>query len=571
MFRKILLPILLLVIVCVGCSKKGNGGGGGNVNPPPTPIDTNTGKANNEHISVLTQHNDNTRAGLNNKETVLTTANVNTAQFGRLFTLTVDDQVYAQPLVYASLPIASGTHNVVFIATVNNSVFAYDGDKGKLYWSKNYTQSGMRAPLPSDMNSNWCNPYQDFTSSIGIAGTPVIDSISKTMYFVARSTDGASFVQYLHAIDITTGAEQAGSPVKIQASVPGTGDGSSNGVVSFDPRRNNQRQGLVLVNGVVYISWASHCDWNPYHGWVLGYDAKTLQQKTVYNVTPNGEAGGIWESGMGIAADDQGSLYVVTGNGTVGQGGYTPSDNGTNDIVSNPDPSDLTERGESAIKLTPSGSTMQVSSFFTPTNFYNLNINDRDYGVMGSFLIPGTNLYLTGCKDGNIYLLNKDNMGGYSFTANMVVQTIPLNDNFHCQPTYYKGPTNQYVYIWSENDQLRAYPFNGSLMATNPSTSSVAGPVGPSGADMSVSSNGTTAGTGILWVAYGDNGNAGGSVGTGVLRAFDANDITKELWNSKQKASDALGYYAKFCSPTVVNGRVYMATFSNQVIVYGLK
>jgi outer membrane protein assembly factor BamB len=243
MFRKILLPVLLSVIVYCGCSKKSNNPGGGGGNPPANPIDTNTGKPNNEHISVLTQHNDNTRAGLNNKETVLTTSNVNTAQFGRLFTLTVDDQVYAQPLVYAGLSIASGTHNVVFIATVNNSVYAYDGDKGKLYWSKNYTESGMRPPLGSDMNSNWCNPYTDFTSSIGIAGTPVIDSVSKTMYFVARSTNGATFEQYLHAIDITTGAEHAGSPVKIQASVPGTGDGSSNGVVSFDPRRNNQRRG----------------------------------------------------------------------------------------------------------------------------------------------------------------------------------------------------------------------------------------------------------------------------------------------------------------------------------------
>ena len=570
MFRKILLPVLLLlVIVCLGCSKKGNNNN--NIIPPPIKIDTNTGKPNNEHISVLTQHNDNTRAGLNNKETVLTTSNVNAAQFGKLFTLTVDDQVYAQPLVYANLPIASATHNVVFIATVNNSVYAYDSDKGRLYWHKNYTASGMRPPAGTDMNSNWCNPYQDFTTSIGIAGTPVIDSVSKTMYFVARSTDGVIFVQYLHAIDITTGNEQAGSPVKIQASVPGTGDGSVSGVVNFDPRRNNQRQGLVLVNGVVYISYSSHCDWNPYHGWILGYDAKTLQQKTVYNDTPNGEAGGIWESAMGIAADDQGNLYVVTGNGTVGQGGFTPSDNGTNDVVSNPNPSDLTERGESAMKLTPSGSSLLVSSFFTPTNFYNLNTNDRDYGVMGSFLIPGTNLYVTGCKDGNIYLLNKDNMGGYSFTANAVVQTIPMNDNFHCQPAYYKGATNQYVYVCSENDQIRAFAFNGSLLATNPVTASVPGPVGPIGADLSVSSNGTTAGTGILWAAYGTNADAGGSIGPGILRAFDANDITKELWNSNQNSGDGLGNYAKFCSPTVVNGHVYMATFSNKVVVYGLK
>ena len=571
MFRKILLPVLLLGIVCFSCSKKSNHPGGDVGISPVNPIDTNTGKPNNEHISVLTQHNDNTRAGLNNKETVLTTSNVNAAQFGKLFSLSVDEQVYAQPLVYAGLQIGSGTHNVVFIATVNNTVYAYDGDKGKLYWKKNYTVSGMRPPTPGYMNSNWCSPYQDFTSAIGIVGTPVIDSVSKTMYFVARSTDGSTFVQHLHAIDITTGAEQTGSPVEIQASVPGTGDGNSGGTVNFDPRRNNQRQGLALVNGVVYISYASHCDWNPYHGWILGYDAKTLRQKIVYNVTPNGEAGGIWESGMGIAADNQGSLYVVTGNGTVGRGGYSPSGNGTNDNLSNPGPTDPTGRGESAIKLTPSGSTLQVSSFFTPFNFYNLNINDRDYGVMGSFLIPGTNLYLTGCKDGNIYLLNKDNMGGYSFTANLVVQTIPLNDNFHCQPSYYKGPNNQYVYIWSENDQLRAYPFNGSMLATNPSTSSIAGPVGPSGADLSVSSNGIIPGTGILWAVYGTNGDAGGSVGPGILRAFDANDVTRLLWDSSQNFGDGLGYYAKFCSPTVVNGHVYVATFSNQVVVYGLK
>ena len=569
MFRKITLP-LLLVIFCFACSKKGNNNGGGNP-PPVTPVDTSTGKPNNEHISVFTQHNDNTRAGLNNRETVLTTANVNSSQFGKLFDLAVDDQVYAQPLVYSSLSISSGTHNVVFIATVNNSVYAYDGDKGNLYWKKNFTVSGMRPPAANDMNSSWCNPYQDFTSAIGIVGTPVIDSVSKTIYFVARSTDGVSFVQYLHAVDITTGNEQPGSPVKITASVPGTGDGNSNNVVSFDPRRNNQRQGLVLVNGVVYISYASHCDWNPYHGWVLGYNAQTLQQQIVYNVTPNGEAGGIWESGMGIAADAQGSLYVVTGNGTVGKGTYTTSDNGTNDGISNPDPSDLSGRGESALKLTPSGSTLQVSSFFTPFNFYNLNINDRDYGVMGAFLIPNSNLFLTGCKDGNLYLLNKDNMGGYSFSANLVVQTIPLNDNFHCQPAYYKGANNQYVYIWSENDQLRAFPFDGSLLGTNPVVSSVIGPVGPSGANLSVSSDGTVNGTGILWAAYGTSGDAGGSVGLGILRAFDANDITKELWNSNQNPRDQLGYFAKFSSPTVVNGRVYLATFLKKVVVYGLK
>ncbi|MDR3696853.1 hypothetical protein [Mucilaginibacter sp.] len=567
MIKKIAIPFLV-ILICFGCKKKET--------PTPvvvvTPPDTSTGKPNNEHINVLTQHNDNSRAGFNSHETVLTTANVNSKQFGRLFILPVDDQIYAQPLVCSGLPIASGTHNVVFIATVNNTVYAYDGTKGNLYWKKNFTVSGMRVPNSNDMSSSWCTPYTDFASNIGIVGTPVIDSVSKTIYFVARSTDGQKFVQHLHALDITTGGERAGSPVLITASVAGTGDGNVNGTVNFDPLRNNQRQGLALVNGAVYISWSSHCDWNPYHGWIIGYNAATLQQQIVYNDTPNGENGGIWESGMGIAADAQGSLYITTGNGTTGKGSFSSTGNGTNDIGGEA-PTDLTNRAESAVKLTPSGGTLQVSSYFTPINYLNLNANDLDYGVMGTFLVPGTNLYMTGCKDGNLYLLNKDNMGGYSPSINAIQQTIPLNGSMHCQPAFYKGGINQYMYVWSENDQLRAFAFNGGtgLFAKNAIVSQDPGPSGDCGADLSVSSNGPVDGTGILWASYGFNGNAGNSVVPGVLRAFDANDITKELWNSNQTPGDGLTSYAKFCSPTIANGRVYMPTFSNIVVVYGLK
>lgn len=566
MIRKYILPALL-ILSCFSCKRKepvhpdkGNGGG--------TTIDT----VNNQHISVLTQHNDNTRAGLNNKETVLTTANVNSKQFGKLFTLSVDDQVYAQPLVVGSLSIGSGSHNVVFVATVNNSIYAFDADKGTQYWHQNYTPQGMRPAEAKDMSSSWCSPYTDFTNNIGIVGTPVIDSAAQTMYFVARSTDGNIFVQYLHAINIVNGNEQAGSPVKITASMAGSGDGSANNVVSFDPRRNNQRQGLALVNGVVYISFASHCDWNPYHGWILGYDGKTLQQQIIYNDTPNGENGGIWESGMGIAADAQGSLYVVTGNGTVGQGNlFTTTGNGTNEGNPNPNPTDLTDRGESALKLTPSGNTLQVSSYFTPTNYVDLNQNDLDYGVMGSFLIPNSNYYITGCKDGNVYILNKDNMGGYSGSSNLVQQTVPLNNSMHCQPAYYKGSSGEYVYIWSENDKLKAFPYSNGTLANNPVISNINGPSGDCGAELTVSSNGTVSGSGILWASYASSGNAGNTLCPGILRAFDASDVTKELWNSGQSSSDYPGSYAKYCSPTVVNGHVYLATFSKQVVVYGLK
>ena len=562
MNNKLPLLAVLTVFICASCSKKDTVGTG------------SSGTTNTQHISVLTQHNDNTRAGLNNHETSLNTSNVNAAKFGQLFILPVDDQVYAQPLVVGNLTIGSGNHNVVYVATVNNSVYAFDGDNGKLYWQKNYTAAGMRTPKASDMNSGWCAPYTDIANKIGIVGTPVIDSVAQTIYFVSRSTDGTKFLQHLHAVNIANGSEQPGSPITISASVPGTGDGNMSNVVSFDPLRNNQRQGLALVKGVVYISYSSHCDWNPYHGWILGYNAKTLAQTAVYNDTPDGEGGGIWQSGQGIAADGDGNLYITTGNGTAGKGNdYTFTSNGTDDNGPNPDPTNLRNRSESAVKLTPSGSTLQVTSYFTPSNYYNLNINDLDYGVMGTFLIPNTDLYFTGCKDGNIYVLNKDNMGDYSSGVNAIQQTIPLSTSFHCQPAYYRGSKNEFAYVWSENDQLRALSFNrgSNTFATNQIVSTENGPVGGCGADLSVSSNGTVDGTGIVWAAYAVSGDAANAVSPGILRAFDANDITKELWNSKQSTSDYVGNYAKFSSPTIANGKVYLATFSNQVVVYGLK
>ncbi|MHB1921242.1 MAG: hypothetical protein ACYCOO_03295 [Chitinophagaceae bacterium] len=565
--KKVIGLLGLLMMFFLGCKKPAKSSlNPGPIVPKPTPVNT-------QHISVLTQHNDNTRSGLNNQETQLTTSNVNTATFGKLFTLSVDDQVYAQPLVVGNLPINSGNHNVVFIATVNNTIYAYDGDSGDLYWKKNYTVAGMRPPNAKDMSSSWCNPYTDFSNNIGIIGTPVIDSANQTIYFVARSTDGTHFFQYLHAVNLLNGGEQPGSPVKIAASVNGSGDGNVNNVVSFDPWHNNQRQALTLVNGVVYISFSSHCDWNPYHGWILGYNAKTLQQQVVYNDTPNGEGGGLWESGQGMAADAQGNLYIVSANGTVGQGNlYLNSVNGTNETKPNPDPTNLTDRAESALRLTPNGSTLQVSSYFTPTNYLDLNTNDLDYGVMGAFLIPNSNYYFTGAKDGNLYLLNKDNMGGYSNSSNQIQQTIPINVSLHCQPAYYKGASNEFVYVWSENDRLRALTFNrtSNTFESNQIVSGVSGPGGDCGADLSVSSNGTVPGTGILWASYASTGNAGNKVSPGILRAFDANDITKELWNSGS-TSDFVGYYSKFSSPTVADGHVYLATFSNQVVVYGLK
>lgn len=545
------LPVFLLLFSLATCKD----------NVAPDPGTHHERGPNPQSVSVLTQHNDNTRAGWNANETALTTSNVNVQKFGALFTLPVDDQVYAQPLVVGHVAIAGGEHNVVYVATVNNSVYAFDGDDGTLYWQKSFTASGMRPPTRADMTGACGGQYHDFSGNIGIVGTPVIDSASGTMYFVSRSTTGTSFVQHLHAVSIIDGSEVAGGPRQITATYSGIGAGTVNGVITFDALRQNQRQGLTLVDGTVFVSFSSHCDWGPYHGWVLGYDATTLQQDVVYNDTPNGYAGGMWESGMGMAADADGSLYVIAGNGTVGDAG---------------DPTNLTNRGESALKLTRSGSTLQVASYFTPYNFQYLNDNDIDYGGMGAFLIPGSSYFLTGGKDGNLYLLNKDAMGGYQPASNQVQQVVPLGSaaNLHCQPAFYRGSAKEFAYVWPENAPLRAIPFDrgSNLLVYSSQVVSIPGPVGQSGAVLSVSSNGSADSSAILWASYPTSGDASHEVTPGILRAFAANDVTKELWNNKQNAQrDAAGNFAKFSSPTIANGHVYLPTFSGRVAVYGLR
>lgn len=513
-------------------------------------------------VSVLTQHNDNARTGWNDRETVLNAGNVNALRFGLVFTLPVDDQVWAQPLVVGNVAIGGGRRDVVYVATANNTLYAFDGDDGTLYWQKNFTAPGMRPPRNSDMTGACGGTYRDFSGNIGIVGTPVIDATTRTIYFVARSTNGSAFVQHLHAVRLEDGAEAAGSPVQIGATVAGSGAGSVGGTIAFDAQRQNQRQALALIDGVVYMSFSSHCDWGPYHGWILGYDASTLQQRVVYNATPDGEAGGMWESGAGMAADAAGNLYVVTGNGTVGTAA---------------DPTSARNRAESALKLTRSGSTLRVASYFTPDNYELLNDYDLDYGGLGSLLIPNTPYFLTGAKDGTLYLLDRDDMGGYVPAMNQARQVVSLssNANMHCQAAYFGGGAGgrELVYVWSENDQLRAFPFdraNGKLDEQG-QLRSVLGPSGQNGAMLSVSSNGSAAGTGILWASYAYGGDAEHDVTPGILRAFDAGDVTKELWNSRQNATrDVAGAYAKFATPTIANGHVYLATFSNVVAVYGL-
>ena len=372
--------------------------------------------------SVIMQHNDVGRTGWFNKETSLTINNVKAGSFGKIFERTVDDQMYAQPLILSNVNLPGvGIKNILIAATVNNSVYAFDADSADLtnpYWQINLTAANSRPVKNTDMTGACGGGYRDFSGNMGIVGTPVIDTLTNTLYLVARSlnTGTGTYAQYLHALDVRTGAEKFNGPKLITAFVNGNGDGNVNGKVNFDSQKNNQRPGLLLANGLVYIAWSSHCDWGPYHGWIIGYDMATLEQKIVYNTTPDGYNGGIWMSGAGPALDENGNLYIAVGNGSVGR---------------NNNPSDPINRSESAVKLTPSGTTLNVSSFFSPGNIDELEAADLDFGVTQVLLIPGTNRAIAGCKDGKIYLLDRDNMGGFNAGTNNVIQTIDLGSNAH--------------------------------------------------------------------------------------------------------------------------------------------
>lgn len=523
-------------------------------------------------VSMLTQHNNLKRTGWNDNETILTQANVSSGNFGLICRKKVDDQVYAQPLIANNITIAGKKHtNVLYTATVNNTVYAFDADDTTTtpLWSVNLTYSGYRAIKNTDMTGACGGNYKDFSGRMGTVCTPVIDAATNTIYLLVRSVsnNGQTFVQYLHALDLRTGKEKTGSPVYITAKVKGNGDGSVGGYVAFDQQHEGPRTGLVLYNGVVYMCWASHCDWGPYHGWVMGYDAATLKQKYVYNDSPEGGLAGIWMSGQAPAVDDNGNIYVSTGNGSVGRNG---------------NPNDTINRGESLLKLKPSGSTLKVRDFFTPNDFQYLEDFDLDYGVDGVMLIPGTNLSLSGSKESYLYLTNNNAMGGVTANNAKTVQMLDVNasaafyaKHLHGSPVYLKSSSGQeYVYAWAEGGLLKQFPFNraaGLFDTANKKIGVTTLPGGMPGGMLSLSSAGTTDGTGILWASHPLQGDANQAVVPGMLQAFDANDVTHELWNSNmQSKRDAVGKFGKFVCPTVANGKVYLATFSNYIAVYGL-
>jgi hypothetical protein len=514
-------------------------------------------------VNVTTYHNDNARTGQNTQETSLTPANVNSSQFGKLFTVAVDGAVFAQPLYLTNVNIGGGTHNVVYVATQHDSVYALDADTGTLYWQKSLIPAGG-STVSSNTDLNFCG---DIAAEVGITSTPVIDATTGTLYVVAKVKLNGAILQYLHALDVSSAAEKFGGPVSIQASVPGTATDGNGSMVAFDPRQENQRAGLLLENGHVVISWAAHCDKTPYHGWVMSYGATTLTQEGVYNTSPNGSANGIWMSGAGPAADSSGNIYFATGNGT-----WSAADN-----------------GDSIVKLgPPSGSTLPLLDYFTPYDQGSLSAADLDVSAGGVVLLPplanGKKLLAMLSKAGTIYLIDTSGMGKYCVAQTPactgsdtnIVQEIPKAfTGYWGAPAYWNG----YLYWSGGNDTsgaaepLKAYSFNASgsgLISTSPA-SVAAHSFNFSGPVPSVSSNGAS--NGIVWGM--DNGSfastCSGGTNCQVLYAYDATNLATMLYNSSQAANnrDVPGTAVKFTTPTIANGKVYVAG-KGSVSAFGL-
>ncbi len=505
---------------------------------------------------VTTYHNDLSRDGVNAKEYALTTANVTTATFGKLFACAIDSPAYAQPLWVANLTIGGATHNVIFAASSRDTVYAFDADARPCvtYWSKSLLATGETFLSNNDVGTT------DIFTDVGIVGTPVIDPATKTLYVVSKSKNqgtscspSSSCHQRLHALSLSDGSEQFNGPVDITSSisVPGTGDGSSGGNVAFSPLRQNQRPGLVLVNGIVYVTWASHGDNDPYHGWIMGFNASNLSQApSVFNDSPNGSRSGIWMGGGAPAVDSGNNLYVITGNGTYD--GTTKSD-----------------FGDSFLKLgTSSGIT--IGDWFTPADQASLEGNDADFGSGGAAILvdqpsgPVPHLVIGGGKEGNLFLLNRDNMG-HNNSTNQVVQTLSFGNGIFATAAFW----NNALYLAGVGGPVKMFSFNTTTGKFNTSTSSQSGNTyGFPGATPSVSANGAS--SGIVWTL--DNhlfGTPGPSNGPTVLHAYDASNVATELWNSSQGSGNTAGNAVKFTVPTVANGKVYVGTRS-EIDVFGL-
>ena len=499
---------------------------------------------------VLTYHNDIARTGQNLNETILTMSNVTSAKFGKLGLYSVDGLVDAQPLYASSVVVPSnGTHNILIAATEHDSVYAFDADTGATIWHSSMLKSGE-----TTSDNRGCSQV---TPEIGVTSTPVIDRTSGTngaVYVVAMSKDGSgNYHQRLHALDLALGAELFNGPTEIQAMYPGTGDNSNGTSVMFDPGQYEDRAGLLLMNGIVYTGWTSHCDIRPYTGWIIAYSKSTLAQTSVLNITPNGNEGAIWMAGAGLAADTSGNIYFLDANGdfdtTLNSSGF-PS-NG--------------DYGNAFMKLSTSAG-LAVADYFEMYNQSSENGSDTDLGSGGAMVLPDLNdgaghtmhLAVGAGKDSNLYVVNRDSMGKFNpSNNNSIYQELAgaLPGGVFAMPAYFSNT----VYYGSVGNPIQAFTITNAKLSTS-AAAHTANSFGYPGATPSVSANGAS--NGIVWAVENSS--------PAVLHAFDAGTLN-ELYNSNQAASgrDHFGNGNKFITPTIVNGKVFVGT-PNGVAAFGL-
>jgi hypothetical protein len=510
--------------------------------------------------NVLTFHNDALRTGANLTETTLTPANVGSGSFGQVASYPVDGQIYAQPLYLANLTMPDGSvHNVVFVETEHDSAYAFDANGGGLLWQTSYIDPANNINPASSADLS-CN--SQISPEVGITDTPAIDPNTGTMYFVTETEDTSSpgnpvYHQTLHAVDITTGNDVL-PPMEIQAAVLGTGDaafGSPN-IVRFQPGQEKERVGLFLLNGIVWTSWTSNCDHTPSHGWVLGYDTQTLQQVQVFNPSPNGQLASIWGGDAPPAIDANGKIYFVTGNGAF-------SGNDFNQAQTYP---------ETVLKLSVGSNEPSVADTFTPYNWSALDQADRDFGSGSVMLLPDQagpipHLLVAAGKEGKIYLLNRDNLGGYNGLYDNVWQEIPgalAGGGAYDAPVYFSagGSNRRWIYYAAQNDTLKAFELTDSgTLLTSPTSHSTHVFTSLHGATPSVSANGTS--NGIVWIIDPNTMHA-------QLLAYDATDLSAPpLFDSNANPADQLDGGIKFSLPTIADGQVFVGT-ADTLTVFGL-
>jgi hypothetical protein len=516
-------------------------------------------------VPVLTWRYDLSHAGQNTSETALNPANVNTSSFGKLFSLLVDSTVYAQPLYVPGLKMSDGqVHNVLFVATENDSIYAFDADSNggassNPIWQASLLTSAYGAGAGATAVPWADNGSPDVAPTVGITGTPAIDPATNTMFLVASTKENGAYFSRLHAINIVTGKEQPNSPVNITATVAGTGNGSSGGQLSFSPLWENQRPALDFYNGYIYIGYAAHGDNGPWHGWLFAYNATTLQQAAVLCLSPNGVGAGVWAAGAGLPIDTSvtgGRMYIVTGNGT---------------FSSAPPFTASTEYGESVVAFSLANGKITPVDEFTSFNYQTLNDHDLDQGSGGLLMPPDQqgahpHMLITAGKEGRILVLNRDNLGGLvTGTSNTnalqdISDVIPANQGFWSTPAYWNGN----VYFWAENNVPMLFKLNSGVMDSQPASQSTITSAFPD-PTFSVSSNG--AANGIAWAVRSDQFNSNGPA---VLYAWNANDLTSTIYESDTNPQrDTAGPANKFSIPVVTNGKVYVAAHG-EVDVYGL-